>query len=84
MIDLSKRKSNEKKYGAWEELSNGHRRYFCEVKGHHGWKAHYVKEVDASERILRFYQEIYNEHGELVEVHEKYPVDKGHSKVKED
>jgi hypothetical protein len=28
-----------------------------------------------------FYQEVYNEIGELVEVHHKYPVDLGHRKV---
>jgi hypothetical protein len=29
----------------------------------------------------RFWQEIYDERGRLVEVHEKYPVDRGHEKV---
>jgi hypothetical protein len=37
--------------------------------------------VDASEFTLRFYQEIYDNSGQLVEVHEKYPVDKGHGKI---
>jgi len=27
--------------------------------------------------MTKFYQEIYNEEGRLVELHEKYPVDKG-------
>jgi hypothetical protein len=39
--------------------------------------------VDASELTLRFYQEIYDDFGKLVEVHEKYPVDKGHEKLEE-
>lgn len=43
--------------------------------------ARYVKEVDAREMTVRFYQEIYNETGQLVEVHDKYPVDLGHRKV---
>ena len=30
---------------------------------------------------VRFYQEVYNEIGELGEVHHKYPVDLGHRKV---
>ena len=30
---------------------------------------------------MRFLQEIYDEQGKLVELHEKYPVDKGHQKV---
>ncbi len=41
------------------------------------------KEVDGAEMTTRFYQEIYNEEGLLVEVHEKYPVDRGHRRVKE-
>ncbi len=52
-----------------------------EVAGHHGWKARYVKEVEATEKTVRFYQEIYDESGQLVEVHEKYPIDKGHQNV---
>ena len=46
-----------------------------------GWKAKYLKEVDNNERTLSFWQEIYNEKGILVEIHEKYPVDKGHKKI---
>lgn len=34
------------------------------------------------EQTLRFYQEIYDNNGMLVEIHEKYPQDKGHKKVK--
>jgi hypothetical protein len=40
-----------------------------------------MKEVDANETTLRFWQEIYNEESRLVEVHEKYPVDRGHQSV---
>ncbi len=43
--------------------------------------ADYLKEVDAGERTLKFWQEIYDGHGKLVEIHEKHPVDKGHQKV---
>ncbi len=39
------------------------------------------KEVDAQETTLRFWQEVYDDQDRLVEVHEKYPVDKGHQKV---
>ena len=83
MRDERKRRENEEKFGAWDELPDGGRRYFYEVQGRHRWKARYVKEVDASERTIKFYQEIYDEVGRLVEVHEKYPVDKGHSKLGE-
>ena len=52
-----------------------------DIAGRQGWRARYVKEVDEHETTLRFYQEIYDELGELAEVHEKYPVDKGHTKA---
>jgi hypothetical protein len=81
MRDERKRRENEGKFGDWDELPDGGRRYFYEVQGRYGWTACYVKEVDASERTIRFYQEIYDEKGQLVEIHEKYPVDKGHSRV---
>jgi hypothetical protein len=51
------------------------------VQGRQGWKARYVKEVDADEAMVRFYQEIYDGTGKLVEVHHKYPVDYGHQQV---
>jgi hypothetical protein len=79
----AKRRRNERVFENWEELPDGGRRYWYEVTGRLGWKARYVKEVDADENTLRFWQEIYNESGELVEIHEKYPVDTGHWKVKE-
>jgi hypothetical protein len=34
-------------------------------------------------RTVRFHQEIYDETGRLVEVHEKYPEDKGHVVIEE-
>lgn len=46
-----------------------------------GLLARYLKEVDADETTLRFWQEIYDDQGKLVETHEKFPVDKGHQKV---
>ena len=78
---MSTRRQNEVKYGSWQELPGGGRRYSYELIGRSGWKARYLKEVDAEETTLRFWQEIYDEHGRLVEVHEKYPVDYGHRKV---
>ena len=51
------------------------------MPGLHGWTARYVKEVDGEEQTTRFYQEIYDDSQRLVEVHEKYPIDKGHVKV---
>jgi hypothetical protein len=59
-------------------LPGGGRRYWLDVPGRQGWKARYVKEVDAEESTIRFWQEIYGRDGRLVQVHEKYPVDRGH------
>ena len=42
-----------------------------------------VKEVDVDENTVRFWQEIDEAQGKLVEIHEKYPVDKGHQQVQE-
>ena len=81
---MSTRAQNERKFGHWEELSGGGRRYWFEVAGRYCWKARYVKEVDLNDETVKFWQEIYDNHGALVEVHEKYPVDKGHQKVQED
>jgi hypothetical protein len=71
----AKCRRNERVFENWEDLPDGGRRYWYEVTGRLGWKARYVKEVDADENT--------NERGELVEIHEKYPVDTGHRKVKE-
>ncbi len=78
---MSTRTQNEKKFGQWEELSGGGRRYRLDVTGRLGWRARYLKEVDANEMTLRFWQEIYDDTGRLAEMHEKFPVDKGHRKM---
>jgi len=78
---MSTRTQNEKKFSQWDELPGGGRRYRLEVPGRLGWRACYLKDVDASETTLRFWQEIHDAQGRLVEVHEKYPVDKGHQKA---
>lgn len=78
---MGSRRQNEKKFGGWQELPGGGRRYCLDVVGRHGWWARYVKEVDSEETTLRFWQEIYDKRGTLVEIHEKYPVDQGHRKA---
>jgi hypothetical protein len=78
---MSNRLQNEKKFGQWEELPDGGRRYRLDVPGRLGWLARYLKEVDASEATVRFRQEIYDDTGKLVEIHEKFPLDKGHRKA---
>ena len=69
---MNTRPQNETKFGQWKQHPGGGRRY---------WLARYCKEVDANETALRFWQEIYDEQGRQVEIHEKYPVDKDHQKV---
>jgi len=59
----------------------GSRMYWFEIEGRMGWKARYIKIVDASELTVSFRQEIFNENGILVEIHEKYPIDNGHIKI---
>jgi hypothetical protein len=73
-----KRAQNEQKFGSWDELPGGGRRYWYDVHGRSGWRARYVKEVDDAESTVRFCQEIYDVDGRLREVHQKYPVDLGH------
>ncbi len=78
---MSSRKQNERKFPNWADLTDGGRRYWLNVKGRYGWTAKYIKLVDDREKTIKFYQEIYNDKDELVEIHEKYPLDKGHQKV---
>jgi len=78
---MSTRAQNESEFGQWEELAGGGRRYRLEVVGRLEWRARYLKEVDRQETTLRFWQEIYDDAGRLVETHEKFPVDKGHQKM---
>ena len=80
---MSIREQNERKLPNWESLEAGGRKDWLDVRGRLGWNARYVKEVDANEVTVRFYQEIYNELEKLVEVHHKYPIDQGHQKVEE-
>jgi hypothetical protein len=80
---MNTRTRNEKTFGQWEILPAGGRRYWRDVSGHNGWKARYVKEVGQEEETVRFFQEIYDNMGHIVEVHEKFPKDKGHKRIKE-
>lgn len=80
-LNLNKRKENEKKFSTYEDLPDDARLYWFEIEGRLGWKARYIKTVDPNEVTVSFRQEIYNENGTLVEVHEKYPFDNGHIKI---
>jgi hypothetical protein len=78
---VSTRQQNETKFRNWETLPNGGRRYKLDVSKRFGWRASYFKEVDAADTTIRFWQEVYDGSGKLVETHEKFPMDKGHKKV---
>jgi hypothetical protein len=80
-MNNAKRLQNEKEFDKWEETENGGRIYSFEIAGKQGWKAKYLKEVDANETTIKFWQEIYDRNNMLKEIHEKYPVDKGHQKL---
>lgn len=79
-MDINKRLQNEKKLPNWEKLSDGSKKYWFEIAGRMGWKAKYFKKVDENDITISFWQEIYDDRGVLVEIHEKYPIDKGHIK----
>ena len=78
---MSSRNSNERKYKQWSETETEGRLYQRRVMGQHGWFAIYFKEVNKQEEIIKFWQEIFDEKGNLVEVHHKYPEDLGHQKI---
>ncbi len=80
-MNHKKRQENEKKFTHWEDNKDDSRKYWFDVKGKMGWKARYIKIVDENEITLKFYQEIYDNNGKLIEIHEKYPTDKGHRKI---
>lgn len=82
-MDAHKRAQNEPKFGTWDDLPEGGRRYWYDVRGRSGWRARYVKEVDAEDSTVRFYQEVYDGDGRLREVHDKHPVDLGHRQTAE-
>lgn len=78
---MSKRSQNESKFTCWTELSNGGRRYWLDVLGRSGWRARYLKEVDAFGQTVRFWQKTYDESDTLREIHENYPIDHGHKRL---
>ncbi len=78
---MASREQNERKFGNWSNLPNGGRWYWLDIQGRLGWKARYLKEVDADKNTVRFWQEIFNEAGKIIEIHVKFPTDEGHRKV---
>lgn len=78
---MASRSQNERKFGRWEELPEGGRRYVKDLPGRAGGTAKYCKEVDAGENTVRFWQEIYDSAGRLTARHKIFPVDSGHQPV---
>ena len=76
-----KRKQNEKEFSNWENLPDGGRKYWFEIKGKHGGFARYTKITNSNEITLTFVQEIFDAQGSRTGIHEKYPVDKGHQNI---
>jgi hypothetical protein len=77
---MTARSQNERKFGSWEARPDGGRLYSLDVAGKLGWRARYLKMVDREEKTIFFWQEIFDEAGRLVEIHHKYPVDRGHER----
>ena len=75
---MATRERNERKFPFWEELPNGGRRYWKERPGVVFGAQRIVKVVDENEFTLAIVQEVYDDEGNLIESHQKYPVDSGH------
>lgn len=80
-MNNNQRIKNEREYETWIQQEDGGRIYSFEVIGKLGWKAKYLKEVNSEEVTIKFWQEIYDQDNFLRELHEKYPIDKGHQKL---
>jgi hypothetical protein len=81
---MATRKENERAYPNWETLPDGGRRYWRERPGGDFGSCKYVKIVDVDEKTVSFVQEIYDDDGNLIEIHQKYPADTGHRYLTED
>jgi len=80
---VATREQNERRFKNWEDLPDGGRRYWYDVIGKRGWLMRYVKNVDANEVTISFYQEIYNAERKLIPVHQKFLEDTGHQVVED-
>ncbi|MDI9313042.1 MAG: hypothetical protein QM535_22720 [Limnohabitans sp.] len=75
-----KRRQNEKEYQNWSEITNGGRLYWKEVAAgdKSGRVSRYEKTVDCDEITISFIQKILDVNRNAIEIHEKYPINKGH------
>jgi hypothetical protein len=81
---MATREQNEKEYRNWIDLPDGGRRYWRDRKGRITGIQRMVKTVDAQENALSVVQEIYNDEGEIIERHQKFPQDTGHQVIAKD
>lgn len=81
---MNKRRQNEREFPHWEDLPDGGRRYWRERRGRVSGFQRIIKVVDKNENTLQVVQEIYNDAGELVEYHQKFPEDTGHQVLRRD
>ena len=77
---MNKRTKNEIEYQTWEVTESGGRLYQKSILAadKSGKTARYEKLVDKEDKTIFFTQKIFDKQGDLIEIHEKYPVDKGH------
>lgn len=75
---MATRDQNEKEYGNWIDLPDGGRRYWRDRKGNKTGFQRMLKTVDSQENTQSVVQEIYDDAGELIERHQKFPFDTGH------
>jgi hypothetical protein len=78
---MATREQNERRFKNWDDFADGGRRYWTDRRGIVSGFQRMIKVVDANERTLQVVQEIYNDAGELIERHQKFPVDTGHESL---
>ena len=81
---MASREQNEKRFGQWELLPDGVRRYWTDRQSAVSGFQRIIKWVDMNERTVRLVQEIYNAEGRLIERYQKFPVDTGHEVIDEE
>lgn len=81
---MATRRQNESKFPHWIDLADQGRLYWRDVRSRSGKIVRYIKIVDAAETTREFRQEVYDARGELIEIHDKFPIDRGHQRVKKE
>jgi len=79
-MNQRKRIQNEKEFQNWQDYNDGKRLYWKDVMAadKSGKLSRYEKLVDSDEKTISFVQKIIDKNGTVIEVHEKFPIDKGH------